>query len=68
MEQSLSENPVITENFMLVEHCPKDGMQHSQYGCHTTLYAFGGLVVLFLFVQIVLQVKTIKLLRKAVKR
>lgn len=68
MKQSVSENPVITENFMLVQHCPKDEMQYLHCGCHTTLYAFGGLFVLFVSVQIVLQVKTIKLLRKAVKK
>ena len=62
------ENPVLAENIMLVEHHPKEGMETSMHSCHTTLYAFGVLVVLLLFVQTILQYKALKVLRKPVKR
>ena len=49
---------------MMMEHNGKGGMEMSMSGCHTTMYAFGILVILGLAIEVILQAKMLKALRK----
>jgi hypothetical protein len=53
---------------IVMEQYGKSGMEMSMYSCHTTLYVFGALVIIGLLIQIILQSKMLKALRKANKK